>query len=116
KFDKGWDTYREEVFERQKTLGVIPADAKLPDRNPDIKPWNQLSENEKQLYARFMEVYAGYLTYTDYEVGRLINHLKELNQLDNTLVFVMIGDNGASKEGTLSGDRSEEHTSELQSR
>jgi len=104
KFDKGWDIYREEVFERQKKLGVIPADAKLPDRNPDIKAWNQLSENEKKLYSRFMEVYAGYLTYTDYEVGRLINHLKEINQLDNTLVFLMIGDNGASKEGTLNGN------------
>jgi arylsulfatase A-like enzyme len=104
KFDKGWDVYREEVFERQKKLGVIPADAKLPARNPDIKAWDQLSEDEKKLYARFMEVYAGYLTYTDFEVGRLINHLKEINQLDNTLVFVMIGDNGASKEGTLNGD------------
>jgi arylsulfatase A-like enzyme len=104
KFDKGWDAYREEVFERQKKLGVIPADAKLPDRNPDIKAWDQLSEDEKKLYARFMEVYAGYLTYTDYEVGRLINYLKEINQLDNTLVFVMLGDNGASKEGTLNGD------------
>jgi arylsulfatase A-like enzyme len=104
KFDKGWDVYREEVFERQKKLGVIPADAKLPDRNPDIKAWDQLSGEEKKLYARFMEVYAGYLTYTDYEVGRLIDHLKEINQLDNTLVFVMIGDNGASKEGSLNGD------------
>jgi len=104
KFDKGWDVYREEVFERQKKLGVIPADAKLPARNPDIKAWDQLSAEEQKLYARFMEVYAGYLTYTDFEVGRLINHLKEINQLDNTLVFVMIGDNGASKEGSLNGD------------
>jgi arylsulfatase A-like enzyme len=104
KFDNGWDAYREEVFERQKKLGVIPADAKLPDRNPDIKAWSQLSEDERKLYARFMEVYAGYLTYTDYEVGRLIDHLKEIHQLDNTLVFLMIGDNGASKEGTLNGD------------
>jgi len=103
-FDKGWDAYREEVFERQKKLGVIPADAKLPDRNPNIKAWDQLAGDEKKLYARFMEVYAGYLTYTDFEVGRLVNHLKEINQLDNTLVFVMIGDNGASKEGTLNGD------------
>jgi arylsulfatase len=100
----GWDAYREEVFERQKKLGVIPADAKLPDRNPNIKAWDRLSEDEKKLYARFMEIYAGYLTYTDFEVGRLINHLKETNQLDNTLVFIMIGDNGASKEGTLNGD------------
>jgi arylsulfatase A-like enzyme len=104
KFDQGWDAYREEVFERQKKLGVIPADAKLPARNPDIKAWDQLSADEKKLYARFMEVYAGYLTYTDFEVGRLVNHLKEINQLDNTLVYVMIGDNGASKEGTLNGD------------
>jgi arylsulfatase A-like enzyme len=103
KFDEGWDAYREKVFERQKKLGVIPAGAKLPDRNPDIKAWDQLSPDEKKLYARFMEVYAGYLTYTDFEVGRLINHLKELHQLDNTLIFVMIGDNGASKEGTLNG-------------
>ena len=104
KFDKGWDAYREEVFERQKQLGVVPADAKLPDRNPDIKPWDQLSPDEKKLYARFMEVYAGYLAYTDFEVGRLINHLKDTKQLDNTLVFVIIGDNGASKEGTLNGN------------
>jgi arylsulfatase A-like enzyme len=103
KFDAGWDVYREEVFERQKKLGIIPADAQLPDRNPDIKAWDQLSPEEKKLYARFMEVYAGYLTYTDFEVGRLINHLKEIHQLDNTLIFVMIGDNGASKEGTLNG-------------
>ncbi|HEY6490097.1 MAG: arylsulfatase [Terracidiphilus sp.] len=104
KFDEGWDVYREKVFERQKQLGVIPADAKLPDRNPDIKAWDQLSPEEKKLYARFMEVYAGYLTYTDFEVGRLVNHLKEIRQLDNTLIYVIIGDNGASKEGTLNGN------------
>lgn len=104
KFDNGWDAYREEVFARQKKLGVIPAGAKLPDRDPDIKAWDKLSPDEKKLYARFMEVYAGYLTYTDYEVGRLVNHLKELKQLDNTLIFISIGDNGASKEGTLNGD------------
>src|SRR5580704_12423415 len=104
KFDAGWDVYRQEVFERQKSLGVIPANAKLPDRNADIKAWDQLSPDEKNLYGRFMEVYAGYLTYTDFEVARLINHLKEIGQLDNTLIFVMIGDNGASKEGTLNGD------------
>jgi arylsulfatase A-like enzyme len=104
RFDKGWDAFREEVFERQKKLGIVPANAILPDRNPNIKAWDQLSSDEKKLYARFMEIYAGYLTYTDYEIGRLINHLKEINQLDNTLVFVMLGDNGASKEGTLNGD------------
>ena len=104
KFDNGWDVFRQEVFERQKKLGIVPANAVLPDRNPNIKAWDQLSADERKLYARFMEIYAGYLTYTDFEVGRLINHLKEINQLDNTLVFVMLGDNGASKEGTLNGD------------
>jgi len=104
KFDAGWDVYREKVFARQKQLGVIPANAVLPARNPSIKAWNKLSGDEKKLYARFMEVYAGYLTYTDHEVGRVVNHLKEINQLDNTLIFVVIGDNGASKEGTLNGD------------
>jgi len=103
KFDKGWDAYRQEVYERQKKLGVIPANAVLPDRNADIKAWDALSADEKKLYARFMEVYAGYLTYTDYEIGRLVNHLKEIGQLDNTLIFISVGDNGASKEGTLNG-------------
>jgi arylsulfatase len=108
KFDKGWDAFREEVFERQKKLGVIPANAVLPDRNADIKAWDQLTPDEQKLYARFMEVYAGYLAYTDFEVGRLVNHLKEIGQLDNTVIFLSIGDNGASKEGSLEGsiDRS----------
>ena len=108
KFDKGWDVFREEVFERQKKLGVIPANAVLPDRNPNIKAWDSLTPDEQKLYARFFEVYAGYLTYTDFEVGRLINHLKQIGQLDNTLIFISIGDNGASKEGSLEGsiDRS----------
>ena len=101
KFDKGWDAFREEVFERQKKLGVIPANAVLPDRNADIKAWDQLTPDEQKLYARFMEVYAGYLTYTDFEVGRLVNHLKETGQLDNTLIFISIGDNGASKDCLL---------------
>jgi arylsulfatase A-like enzyme len=103
KFDKGWDVFREEVFNRQKKLGIIPANAVLPERNQNIKAWNKLTDEERKLYTRFMEVYAGYLTYTDHEVGRLIAHLKEIKQLDNTLVFVIIGDNGASKEGTLNG-------------
>lgn len=104
KFDGGWDVFRKEVFARQKKLGIIPANAVLPERNPNIKEWNSLSADEKKLYARFMEVYAGYLTYTDHEVGRLVSYLKQSNQLDNTLIFVVIGDNGASKEGTLNGD------------
>jgi len=104
RFDDGWDVYRQTVFDQQKRLGVIPADAVLPDRDPGIKPWASLSPDEKKLYARFMEVYAGYLTFTDYEIGRLIDHLKAVHQYDNTLFVVIVGDNGASKEGTLNGD------------
>lgn len=104
KFDAGWDVYRQEVFARQKQLGVIPANAVLPERNPAIKAWSALTGDERRLYARFMEVYAGYLTYTDFEIGRLVDHLKATGQYDNTLFVVMIGDNGASKEGTLYGE------------
>ena len=103
KFDKGWDAYREEVIANQKKLGVIPANAVLPERNPLITDWKKLSPDQKKVYARFMEVYAGFLTYTDYEVGRVVNYLKETNQLDNTVIFLAIGDNGASKEGTTEG-------------
>ncbi|GLU57099.1 arylsulfatase [Dyadobacter frigoris] len=103
KFDGGWDVFREQVFARQKKQGIIPANAVLPERNPNIKAWNSLSADERKLYARFMEVYAGYLTYTDHEVGRVVSYLKEINQLDNTLILIVIGDNGASKEGALSG-------------
>ena len=104
KFDEGWDVYRQKVFAEQKRLGIIPANTILPDRNPDIKAWQALSPDERKLYARFMEVYAGYLSYTDYKIGQLIDHLKAIKQYDNTLFIVMIGDNGASKEGTLNGD------------
>jgi arylsulfatase A-like enzyme len=103
KFDDGWDVYREKVLANQKKLGLIPANAVLPDRNAAIQAWNTLSPDEKKLYARFMEVYAGYLTYTDDQISRVVNHLKDIHQLDNTLIFVIIGDNGASKEGTFSG-------------
>jgi arylsulfatase len=104
KFDDGWDAYRERVFARQKQMGLVPANAVLPDRNPDIKAWNTLSPDEQKLYARFMEVYAGYLTYTDHEVGLLIDHLKQIHQFDNTLFVIIIGDNGASKEGSINGN------------
>ncbi|HEY8971351.1 MAG TPA: sulfatase-like hydrolase/transferase, partial [Puia sp.] len=102
-FDGGWDVFRQKVFENQKRKGIIPASTQLPDRNPNVAAWNTLTSDEKKLYARFMEIYAGYLTYTDFEVGRLVNFLKESGQLDNTLIFVVIGDNGASKEGTFHG-------------
>ncbi|TWB86902.1 sulfatase-like protein [Bradyrhizobium macuxiense] len=103
-FDDGWDAYRERVFAEQKRLGIIPANAVLPDRDPNVEAWASLSFEERKLYARFMEVYAGYLTYTDYEIGRLIDHLKETNQFDNTLFVVMIGDNGGCRGGTIYGD------------
>ena len=103
-FDEGWDVFREKVFANQKKLGLVPANAVLPERNSAIKAWKSLTPDEKKLYARFMEVYAGYLTYTDHEIGLLINYLKTSKQLDNTLIFVVIGDNGASKEGSLNGD------------
>jgi arylsulfatase A-like enzyme len=102
-FDDGWDALREKIFAGQKKLGILPAYAQLPERNPRIPAWNTLTADQKKLYARFMEVYAGYLTYTDYEVGRVVHFLKEINQLDNTIIFLVIGDNGASKEGTADG-------------
>ncbi len=103
-FDDGWDAFREKVFANQKKMGLLPDYAQLPERNPGIPAWNSLPPEQQKLYARFMEVYAGFLTYTDYEVARLVHYLKEINQLDNTIIFVMIGDNGASKEGTEDGE------------
>ncbi|TWF37315.1 arylsulfatase [Chitinophaga polysaccharea] len=103
KFDAGWDVYREQVLARQKKLGLVPANVTLPPRNPGVKPWASLSPVEKKVFARFFEVYAGFLSHTDYEVGRLISYLRDTRQLDNTLVVLIIGDNGASKEGGLSG-------------
>ncbi|MFT4153521.1 arylsulfatase [Parafilimonas sp.] len=103
RFDEGWDVYREKVFENQKKLGVIPSYAQLPARNELIHAWKDLPAEEQHLYARFMEVYAGYLEYTDYEIGRLIGYLRTSGQLANTIVLVIVGDNGASKEGTEYG-------------
>jgi len=103
KFDDGWDAYREKTLANQKKLGVVPANAQLPERNSLIADWKKLTPDQKKVYARFMEVYAGYLTYTDYEIGRLVNYLQESNQLENTVIFAIIGDNGASREGRLQG-------------
>lgn len=102
-FDAGWDVFRQQVIDNQKKLGIIPANTQLPARNPLVKEWATLSAGQKKLYVRFMEVYAGYLTYTDYQVGRVINYLKEIKELDNTLIFIVIGDNGGSKEGSDDG-------------
>ncbi|MBG9378263.1 arylsulfatase [Panacibacter sp. DH6] len=103
KFDDGWDAYREQVIANQKKIGIIPQQATLPENNPGIVPWNTLSPEQKKTYARFMEVYASYLTYIDAQIGKLVGHLKDIGQLDNTMIFLMIGDNGASKEGSYNG-------------
>lgn len=103
KFDAGWDKYREEVFKRQLAKGLIPKGTVLPPRQTGIKPWETLSADEKKIFARFMEVYAGFLSYTDYEIGRVVDYLKQIDQLDNTLIFLVVGDNGGSKEGTYTG-------------
>jgi len=103
KFDQGWDKYRELVLERQKKLGLVPQDVQLPPSNPGVKKWDDLSADEKKLYIRFMEVYAGFFSHLDFEIGRLVEYLKDIDQFDNTLIYVSIGDNGASKEGTFVG-------------
>jgi arylsulfatase len=102
KFDDGWEAYRQKVFERQKELGIVPADAELSRHDPDVQEWNSLSPDEKRLYARMMEVFAGFLTHTDHHIGRLIEFLKNLGEWNNTLVMV-ISDNGASSEGGPTG-------------
>ena len=103
KFDQGWDKLREETIARQKELGVIPADCQLTARHTEIPAWDEMPEALKPILRRQMEVYAGFMEYTDHHVGRLLDGLKKLNILDDTLVYYIIGDNGASAEGTLNG-------------
>jgi arylsulfatase A-like enzyme len=103
RFDHGWDRVREETFARQKELGVIPPDAELTARHAEIPAWDDMPDELKPVLARQMEVYAGFLEYTDHHVGRLFDALGDLGVLDDTLVFYIIGDNGASAEGTLNG-------------
>src|SRR5215211_3297186 len=103
RFDQGWDRLREETIQRQKALGVIPADTELTRRHDEIPAWDDMAEDLKPVLARQMEVYAGFLEHTDHHVGRLIDALAELDVLDDTLVYYIIGDNGASAEGTLQG-------------
>jgi arylsulfatase A-like enzyme len=102
-FDEGWDVLRERTFARQKELGVIPADAELPARHAEIPAWDDMAEELKPVLAREMEVYAGFLEHTDHHVGRVIDALDDLGILENTIVYYIIGDNGASAEGTLNG-------------
>jgi len=103
KFDQGWDKLRVETIARQKALGVIPADCELTARHAEIPAWDEMPEALKPILRRQMEVYAGFLEYTDHHIGRLLDGLKKLNILDDTLVYYIIGDNGASAEGTLNG-------------
>ena len=103
RFDQGWDKLREETFERQKRLGVVPAGAELTPRDAEMPAWDSLSENSKRLFARQMEVYAGYSENADHHVGRLLAAIEEMGELDNTVVIWIWGDNGASLEGTPTG-------------
>jgi len=102
-FDDGWDRLREQTFARQKELGVIPADAELTQRSEAMPAWDSLDENHKRMYARQMEVYAGYCENADWNIGRVIDAIDEMGELENTLVIYIWGDNGASMEGTLTG-------------
>ena len=107
KFDQGWDELREETFARQKELGVIPPDAELTERDDAFPAWEDVPEKLKAFYVRQMEVYAGYSENADYNVGRVIDSIDELGELENTLVFWIWGDNGASMEGTITGSFNE---------
>jgi arylsulfatase A-like enzyme len=106
-FDQGWDRLREETFARQKQLGVIPADAELTRRDEAFPAWDDVPDKLKPFYARQMEVYAGYSENADHNVGRVIDAIEELGELDNTLIIWIWGDNGASMEGTITGSFNE---------
>ena len=106
-FDRGWDRVREETLARQKALGVVPQSAELTPRPKEIPAWDTLSATQKRVYARMMEVYAGALSHADYQVGRVLDAVQQTGQMDNTLVIYVMGDNGASAEGTLQGTTNE---------
>jgi arylsulfatase A-like enzyme len=103
KFSQGWDKLREETLERQKKLGIVPQNTALAPKPADIKDWDKLTADEKRLFERQMEVFAGFAEHTDHEVGRLVAALEEMGELDNTLFFYVVGDNGASAEGGVIG-------------
>jgi arylsulfatase len=104
KFDEGWDVVREKIFARQKDLGVISANTKLPPRSSRVPAWNSLSIDQRKVYARFMEAYAGYFEQTDYEIGRFLSYLEGKGMLENTAIFVVLGDNGADIGGGPNGE------------
>lgn len=103
KFDAGWDAERETIFAKQKEMGVIPADAELTPRNAEITAWDDMPDEYKPVLARQMEVYAAFLEHTDHHVGRVVDAISDLGALDNTIIYYIIGDNGASAEGTMNG-------------
>jgi arylsulfatase len=107
RFDGGWDKLREETLARQVALGVVPMGTTLANKPEGIKDWDKLSADEHKLFARQMEVFAAFGEYADYEIGRLFDAIKETGQLENTLIFYILGDNGASAEGGMSGMFSE---------
>lgn len=106
-FDDGWDVYREKTLERQKRLGIVPTDTELTERPAAYPAWDSLSDAERKLYARQMEVFAGYSENADWNVGRMLDAVEEMGELDNTLVIYVWGDNGASMEGTVTGSFNE---------
>lgn len=103
KFDAGWDKLREETIERQKKLGVVPQDAVLTQRHDEIPAWDDMDEALKPVLAKQMEIYAGFMEQTDHEIGRVIDAIHDLGVMDDTLIYLIIGDNGASAEGTING-------------
>ncbi|HUA11052.1 MAG TPA: arylsulfatase [Solirubrobacteraceae bacterium] len=107
RFDGGWDSLRDEIFARQKALGVVPDDVQLTDRPAEIPAWEDMPEELKPTLAREMEVYAGFMEHTDHHIGRVVSCLEDLDVLDDTLVFYLIGDNGASGEGGINGSFNE---------
>ena len=100
-FDQGWNKLREQIFENQKRLGVIPQNAKLTPWPKDLmKEWDQLTADEKKLFLRQVDIFAAYVAYADNEIGRVIQAVEDIGQLDNTLIIYITGDNGTSAEGS----------------
>ncbi|TWT46355.1 Arylsulfatase [Thalassoglobus neptunius] len=99
KFDDGWDAYRERVYRRQLEMGIIPSNTQLTERDETLAAWDSLPESEKPFQLRLMELFAGFVEHTDFEVGRLVTGLEERGLRDNTLIFFIVGDNGSSAEG-----------------
>jgi arylsulfatase len=102
KFDEGWDAIRQKTFQRQKDIGIIPADAELTERNKFVPAWDSLNEKQKQLFAKYMEVYAGFIEHTDEQIGRVVDYIDSIGERDNTII-VLLSDNGANGEGGVYG-------------